>query len=296
MNTVMQKKSKKPVRRLVFKKTVKLVALNFFKHSVGQSAASLAYQLLFALFPLIIFISNLLGVMELDVHRITNVLDSFCPRLMVELIETYFEHISHTSSHVLMWFALVFSIWFPMRAANGLMDDVRRAYGLGKTDKPVLYIVKQLIYTAVFLVVIVLTLFLSTVGEEVLDFVNSILPKDSVQMSEYLVGLWQYLRFVPTGLLMFFSIGLLYSMPFDKAPKIRTVIPGIVFSVVLWLVVSIGFSFYVENFAYFSVIYGTLGAVIVLLIWLYLSAVILILGAELNAAIAKAKEELTEID
>ena len=59
---------------------------------------------------------------------------------------------------------------------------------------------------------------------------------------------------------------------------------------VVWLVVSIGFSVYVENFANYSVIYGTLGAVIVLLVWLYLTSFVLILGAEFNAALLHANE------
>ncbi len=67
--------------------------------------------------------------------------------------------------------------------------------------------------------------------------------------------------------------------------------PGIAAALTSWMIVSIGFSFYVENFANYSIIYGTLGAVIVLLIWLYMTAAILILGAELNVALLKVHSE-----
>ena len=77
----------------------------------------------------------------------------------------------------------------------------------------------------------------------------------------------------------------------DRKHRVRTVLPGVVLAMVVWLVVSIGFSVYVENFANYSVIYGTLGAVIVLLVWLYLTSFVLILGAEFNAALLCTNEK-----
>jgi len=261
------------------------MAKNFFEHNVGKNAAALAYYLLFALFPLLIFLSNLLGLLDLNVTAITQSLQSFLPSDIVGLIEAYLDHVSHTSSHVLLWFALVFSIWFPMRAVKGLMDDVRQAYHLGKPQRPIIYAFRQLIYTIVLLIVIALTLFLSTMGEQVLGYINRLLPENILNLSDHLLSLWQYLRFVPVGLLMFAALGTLYAASLDKRQPIRQTIPGITAALVSWMVVSIGFSFYVENFANYSLIYGTLGAVIVLLMWLYITAVILILGAELNAAL-----------
>ena len=201
------------------------------------------------------------------------------------IIETYLEYISNTSSHTLLWFSLVFSVWFPMRAAKGLMEDVRLAYGLGKPQNPAVFTIRRLIYTVVFLIVIVLTLLLSTLGEHVLVYIQSMLPGNVMRISDIYFALWQYLRFLPVGLLMFLAIGTLYSSSTDEKQPFKTILPGIFAALFSWLVVSVGFSFYVENFASYTVIYGTLGAVIVLMIWLYLTAGILILGAELNAAL-----------
>ncbi|MBQ8605291.1 MAG: YihY/virulence factor BrkB family protein [Clostridia bacterium] len=292
MSITKQKDTPQTAKNSVAKRAIAIVWKNFFEHKVGNNAAALAYNLLFALFPLSIFLSNLFGMMELDASSVSDALEKFMPQMAVDLIVTYFDYISHTSNHVLMWFALIFSIWFPMRAASVLMEGVRTAYGLKRPANPFLYTFKQLLYTLIFLVVIVLTLFLTTVGKEVLDYINGILLEltHSVQISGYFVAAWQYLRFLPAGLLMVLAIGTLYTVSLDKNPKIKSVIPGLMSALVSWLIGCLGFSFYVENFAYFSVIYGTLGAVIVLLMWLYFTALVLILGAELNAAIEQAKE------
>lgn len=269
----------------LFIPVLRLLVTNFFEHDVGKNAAALAYYLLFALFPLLIFISNVLGLLKLDISAIIQVLQRILPSDIVGLVETYLEHVSHTSSQVLLGFALVFSIWFPMRAAKGLMDDVRLAYHLDKPTDVVRYTVRQLAYTIVLLLVIGLTLLFSTLGKQVLGYINYLIPEQTMRISVYFIDIWQYLRFVPVGLLMYAALGTLYAASLDKRQPVKNFLPGMIAALSTWMIVSVGFSFYVENIANFSVIYGTLGAVIVLLMWLYMTAVILILGAELNAAI-----------
>lgn len=264
---------------------------NCYEHNVGKNAAALAYYLLFALFPLLIFASNFLGLLELNVSEIILNLNRILPTDAVGIIENYLDYISDNSSRTLMWFALVFSIWFPLRAVKGLMDDVRRAYGLGQPKKIVNYSVKQIVFTVLFLVVIVLTILLSILGENVINFIRGLLPESALSITDNQINLWQYLRFVPIALLMITAIGTLYSLSLDQRQKVKSILPGIASAVILWLILSIGFSFYVENFSSYSIIYGTLGAVMVLIVWLYMTSFVLILGAELNAAVYKTKRE-----
>ena len=269
------------------KQNVLLLIRNYGQHNVGKNAAALAYYLLFAIFPLLIFASNLLGLLELDVFSITQTLNSFLPKDVVGLIESYLDYISHASGHFLLWFSLVFSIWFPMRAVKGLMDDVRLAHHLSKPPNSLKYRLLQLIYTVVFLVVIILTLALSTLGEHVLGYIGRLLPENTPRISGFIPDFWQYLRFIPMALLMFAALGALYALSMDRRPPIRQIMPGIIAALISWMVISIGFSFYVENFAHYSLIYGTMGAMIVLLMWLYMTALVLILGAEFNAALTE---------
>lgn len=278
-----------PTGRSTVRPALRLLAANAMEHNAGKSAAALAYNLLFAIFPLLIFVNNLLGVLNLDVYAITQTLGQILPKDIVGLIESYLDYVTHTSGHLLLWFSLVFSIWFPMRAVKGLMDDVRQAYQLGKPPNLLKYWLRQLIYTVVFLVVIVLTLALSVLGEQVLGYISRLLPENMPRISGFIPDFWQYLRFVPMALLMLAALGALYALSMDKMPPIRQIFPGMAAALISWMLVSIGFSFYVENFASYSLIYGTMGAVIVLMMWLYMTAMILILGAELNAALMQVQ-------
>lgn len=256
------------------------LARRYTAHDVGQQSAAMAYYLLFTIFPMLIFISSLLGVLNLDLEGVANILSAFLPKTVVELGQTYLAYVSSTASTTILWFSLVFSIYFPARAANCLMRCVRQAYGLRRPDRPLLYRIRMLLFTVYLIVVIVLALVLMTMGQRVLQFfIGHLNP------SRPLLALWDTLRFVILGVLLFATLGLLYAMSQDHRQPAIYIVPGAVCSLVAWMLLSIGFSFYVENFANYSVIYGTLGAVIVLLVWLYLSATTLILGAELNGMI-----------
>ena len=116
-----------------------------------------------------------------------------------------------------------------------------------------------------------------------------------MQIPAVLLNLWQYLRFILLAAIMFGILGLLYVVSQDRKQPAKAILPGVAIAMTAWLIVSIGFSVYVENFANYSVIYGTLGAVIVLLMWLYMTSFILILGAEYNASLIAAGNESLEV-
>ncbi len=276
------------------RKTLRLVIRGYFSHDVGRNGAALAYYLLFALFPMLLFISNLLGLLRLDVAAVTDALAQFLPEDVVTLVEGYLRHVAQNSSPALFSFALVFTVYFPMRAANGLMRAVRRAYHLSRPARPFRYTVRQLLYTLVLLLAVALSLLFSTAGEWVMTKLLALFPAvEQLPVTEALLAVWYILRFVLLAVVMYAALATLYAISQDSRQPLRAMLPGTLGALIAWMAVSVGFSFYVEHFASYSVVYGTLGAVIALLIWLYLTAVILILGAELNAALqtVHAQEE-----
>ena len=246
----------------------------------------MAYYLLFMLFPFLIFLSSLLGLLEVDISGIARALDALLPSGVIDRVETYLRYVSETSSTAMLWFGLVFSIYFPMRAADCLMQAVRRAYRLGQPENQILYLVKVLLYTIFLLVTIALTLVLATVGRAALRFASRF-----VAVTEAFIDLWIGLRFLVLGVVVFAAVGILYAMAQDRRQPAGNVVPGVLVALLGWMAVSAAFSFYVENFANYSVIYGALGTVIVLMMWLNLTAAALIMGAEVNGVLMSMREE-----
>ena len=256
-----------------FLKGIYLMVRRYFDHHVGRDSAALTYYLLFALFPLLIFLSNLVGIMSVDISGFLYEIRAFIPQEAIEIIEQYFTYVSRDSSPRLLWFSLIFSIYFPYRAASSLLGSVRRAYGEHRPTQFLRYQFKLLLYTLSLILMVVLSIGLSVVGGRVLNYVSS-------------------LRFVIIGGIVFFLIAMMYGLA-QESHRMNRIWPGAVFSLVMWLVLSFLFSYYVENIARYSVIYGTLGAVIVLLLWLYLASVMLIMGAEFNSVLMVLRKQHT---
>lgn len=253
-------------------------------HNVARESAALAYHLLFSLFPILILISSLIGQFALDITGILRTLSMILPADVLSLVEYYLLYASENSNRSMLWFSLVFSVYFPMRATGSLMGAVRRAYELPPPGKRMRYAFRVAFYTALLLFSMVLTLLLSTLGKNAFASLTY-----TMGLPGRLVGLWEFSRLALLSLVAFGALAALYTAAQDERPRPRAILPGAVLSTLSWLAASVLYSFYAESFSNYDLIYGTLGAVVVLLIWLYLTALTLILGAEINALLAPSR-------
>ena len=256
----------------------------YYLHDVARDSAALTYYLLFAIFPLLIFVSTLLGVLELDIASITAVLAPILPSDVVDIIRTYLEYVAANQSRQLLWFSLVFSIWFPMRSTGCLMHSLRKAFGRSAPENILLGQLRTLLFTIWMIFVIGLTLALVVVGRRALYFLSGFLP-----LSETFISVWGYLRFIILGLVMAISLGILYQLALGQRRPLREVLPGVGSSLAAWLLLSMAFSYYVENMARYAQLYGSIATIVVVLLWLYMSGQVLILGAELSASLIHRK-------
>ena len=256
----------------------------YYLHDVARDSAALTYYLLFAIFPLLIFVSTLLGILELDVDSIVTGLRQIVPGDVAEVVRGYLEYVSGNASRQLMWFSLVFSIWFPMRAASCLMHSVRKAMGRGRPKNAVIGTLRNLIITAWLIVVIVVSLVLTTVGRRALAFVSGL-----VTLPAGFVNLWSSLRFVLLGVAVFSLLVPLYMLAQGERRPLREIVPGVAASLAVWMLLSFAFSYYVEHLARYTQLYGAIAAIVVVLLWLYMSGTIMIMGAEFNGAILEWK-------
>lgn len=268
---------------------VKLLVRRYLNHHVGTQAAALAFYLLFMIFPFLIFLSALLGLLNLDVGAILTALEGIVPAAAVEVIGMYLQHVQSHPSPSLAAFGLVFSIWFPTRAVSSLLRSVRTAYHLGPPKGAVGQGLKALICTALLITTVTVTLTALSVSDWLLAWAVR-----ELSLPRFAAVLWERLRFPVTASAGFFALSALYILAQDARPRWRHIWPGTVFALCGWLALSWGYNLYVENFANYSALYGSIGTIIVVLIWLNLSAVVLILGAEVNGILMHWNSEERE--
>jgi len=263
---------------------VTLLARRYYDHQVAHDSAALTYYLLFSLFPLLIFFNNLVGLLSFDPGALFTELLTVIPRDVVDLLEQYRAYVSRVSSRTLLWFSLVFTIYFPYRAVNALFLSVRKAYDVGMPRRFLRHQLRVLFYTILLIATIILSVAVASVGRRALEF-----AADYVYISDAAIVLWTRLRFVFLSAVLFVMIALLYALALDGKQLRRGIWPGVLASLAAWVGLSMLFSLYVEHAARYSLIYGSIGAIIVLLLWLYLSAFTLIMGAEFNSVLLDTK-------
>ncbi len=259
------------------KQIITLLLRRYFSHDVACQAAALVYYLLFSLFPLLILVSSLISTLIHDVPAIPDTLSAVLPESVLVIAETYLNYVSENVSRSMLWFSAVFSVWFPLRATRCLLRSVRIAYGLGKPKHKFRYHFRTVFFTVLLLTCLVTSLLLLSLGSRAAQAMMSVwsLPR-------YFPGLWGVLRFIFLSAVIFAAVFALYAAAQDERRPIYALLPGAALATPAWIAVSLGYSFYAEHISNYSAVYGALGAVIVLLIWLYLTAITLIMGAEFN--------------
>ncbi len=272
--------------RTAFGRIATAIVRRYFDHDVPRDSAALTYYLLFAVFPLLIFVSLLLGALQLDIASIAQSLSQFIPGDVVNIFTGYLDFVTKHSSSELLLFSLVFSIWFPMRAVGCLMHSMRKAVGRDRPQSMLRNMIYNFLFTLWLIVSIALALVLIVVGRRALVLLGRFLT-----LSPLFINAWNSLRFLVLALVMTVLLMLQHMLALGERRPLHEALPGIVTSLVLWMGLSLAFSYYVENRAHYAVLYGSIATTIVALLWMYMSATVFLLGAELNGALLEYKKE-----
>ena len=254
-------------------------------HRVASEGAALAFYLFFTFFPLCIFLSALLGVLALPNDAILEVLARFLPSDVVSLARRYLQHIELYSSLRLMAFGLLFSVFFPMRAANALLDAVRTAHGSGPEQNPVRALLGGLVYTLLLIAAIIATLLLISISSRAVLWLEANLGLPVIAGT-----LWNVLRFPVAAVLAFLALYMLYALGGGSIRDFRVFWPGALIALASWMIGSTVFSYALRIANHYSLFYGSLGTIIMLMVWLNFTSQMLILGAEVNAELSERRE------
>jgi membrane protein len=251
-------------------------------------AAQLAYYFLFALFPFFLFLTTLLGYLPIPnlLDRIMEVLAQLLPGDALRLVQDNLHELVTGQRGGLLSFGILAALWTSSSALTAIVDGLNRAYDVaeGRPFWRVRLIAMGL--TVGLSAFIVVALVLLTFGPQLGRWVA-----DLVGLGDFFTLAWNILRWpLIVGLLITAMAAVYYFGP-DVEQEWRWITPGSAFAVVGWLLASLGFAFYVNHFGSYNTTYGSIGAVIVLLTWMYLTGLFVLIGGEINAVIEHAAAE-----
>ncbi|WP_374965235.1 YihY/virulence factor BrkB family protein [Lysinibacillus sp. RS5] len=250
---------------------------------VSALAAQLAYFFLLSFFPLLIVLVTLLPYLNFDTTQVYAFLVNVMPDEVYRLIEDTLNEILTIRNSSLLSIGVLGTIWSASKGVNALIRALNKAYDT-ETRGSIIDRGLSLVFTIAFVIVIAVALLLPVFGQQIGHFLFSI-----VGIEEQFEIIWERLRWSMPLLLIFIVLMGIYWVVPNTSPRLKLigVWPGALFSTLAWLAVTYVFSFYISNFANYSATYGSIGGVIILMLWLYFTGIILIFGGILNATMQK---------
>ncbi|GGK06311.1 YihY/virulence factor BrkB family protein [Pseudomonas matsuisoli] len=260
---------------------IKRTVNEFIDDEMPTYAAALAYQMFFSLFPFLLFLIALLGYFDLQnfFDWLREQARLLLPGQAMEQVDTTLAQLQQQQAG-LFSISIVVALWTASAGVRSAMDAMNKAYDV-KEGRPVWKRVPlSIAYTIGLAILLQLSAGFMLIGPQVLNWMAHYVGLDQVT-----VLLWSVLRWPAAIGLSVFAVALVYWAAPDVRQKFRFITPGSVLSVFVWIVASVGFGYYVQNFSNYNAMYGSIGAIIVLMLYFYISAAVMLFGAELNAVI-----------
>ena len=254
---------------------------------VTALGAQLAFFFLLALFPLLIFMVTLLPYLNLEQDMLFNILRTYAPGEVYTLIEGTLNEVLNDRNGGLLSIGILATIWSASNGMNALIKSLNRSYSLEETRPFFIARGISVIFTLLLIILFVIALILPVFGEQIGIFLFSYLGYE-----QGFLTVWNNIRWTIPPVMIFVVFMLLYWIAPNRKLYLKSVIPGAIFATLGWIIVSLGFSIYVSSFANYSATYGSIGGIIVLMMWLYFSGTILMVGGQINAVMQERKEKL----
>lgn len=277
--------SRSPARRGVLS-ALKEAAREFLDDDMMTYAAALAFQVLLALFPFLIFLIALLGFLQLAdfFAYLREQATVLLPEQASAQINQVLDEVQQREGGLLS-FGIILAIWAASGGVRALTNALNMAYDVEEGRAAWKRIVLSVVYTVALAALLIAALALMILGPQVMGWIAGL-----AGLEQLFVTVWSWARWPVIVLLLMVVVAMIYTALPNVRQPFRLITPGAVLAVLVWVAASLGFSLYVQNFANYGATYGSLGAVVILLFYFFLSSAVLLFGAELNAVLLRRRE------
>ncbi|MEN1760970.1 YihY/virulence factor BrkB family protein [Anoxynatronum sibiricum] len=259
-------------------KALRLLGSRIQENELTALAAQSTYYLVLSFFPFLIFLITLISYTPLLQEEVLYQLQPFLPQEAFDLVMRNVRQMMEMPRGTLMSTGMITTVFLASNGVAALLRGINKAFR--NQEKRPFWKVRgmALIFTLVLAFTILLLLLMLVFGQLIGTYLFELLG-----ISQLFRKTWQWARIAASLAVMILVFTLFYTFSPQQRIKLRESLPGAVFTTIGWLVLSYGFAHYVNTFGNYSVTYGSIGGIIVLLTWLYLSSIVILLGGEINA-------------
>jgi membrane protein len=257
---------------------IREMARRFQKDEIPRLSAELAYYFLLSLFPFLIFLITLLAYLPIPHEDLLSIIRQYAPKEAIHLVEANVHRVMDEQNGRLLSLSIIGAIWSASNGMNAIVRAFNRAYDVVENRPFLVARGMSVLLTLGMIFVIIVALVLPVFGKMIGLFLFS-----AFGFSATFLTIWNAMRWVISSLILFVVFTVLYYFAPNKKLRCANVVRGAIFATIGWIITSLAFSYYVNHFANYAAMYGSLGGMIILMVWFYLSGMIIVLGGEMNA-------------
>lgn len=271
------------------------VTIFFFKGlqegAITTRASSLAFNFFLAFFPSIIVFFTLIPYMPIDgfqetlMEIISNILP---PSTNVATFETL-EDIINNQRGGLLSIGFILALYFSTNGMSSLIQAFNSSYHIRESESILKHQLLSIILTIILSALVFLTIILIIFGKATILYLIEYQTISQNQITLLNIAKWIILIFM-----LFIAITTIFNLGPSIKSKTKILSPGALLATLFIILTSVVFSYYIDNFSQYNKIYGSIGTLIIILLWIYFNAIILLIGFELNASIINAKKNLNK--
>ncbi len=261
---------------------IKNLVSRYFEHDVGQAGGQIAYFSLLSVFPFIIYMTTILAAINVSGKELMTFISSLLPPETTEFLDIYIADIANAHTPSIVSLSIITTIYSANRVVRSLENAVNKAYGSSKKRGFLHGISTSVLFTVCLAITVLAVIILTVVSENVFIYLLSF-----QSISSWVISHIMLLKWLLTILVMFLTVSSFYYYMPTKKVSYKSVIPGTITTILGTSIFSLIFNSYIKFTAGFSIIYSSIGAVFILIFWLYFAGIILVMGAEINCAIAE---------
>lgn len=247
--------------------------------NVFNGAAALGFYWTLAIFPAIILLMTVIPYLPIDRvdDAIMDLLGQALPGEAYDMVAEVVDQVTSERRGGLLSFSLLATLWAASTGMYAIMQQLNITYGVKEARSVVRGYATALALIVLFGVLVIGAFSLIVLGGIMQDWIGN-----RFGFTDVLLTFFGVFRWVVIVLALLLGVAMIYRYGPNVEQKFKFITPGSVFSVSLLIVASLGFAFYTNNFVNYDVIYGSIGAVIILMLWLYITGLVILVGSEIN--------------
>jgi membrane protein len=263
------------------------IQLRFKDDDIPALAAQLTYHLILAFFPFLIFLITLVACTPVTKNDVLSILYYILPSNTYTIVFDLIQQSVPLRSMTLLPIGMITALWIASGGVTALIRGLNKAYD--EKEKRPFWKLKGIsaLFTIGLVLAIILSISMLVFGKVLGEYVFNYLG-----ITNLFGAAWNIIRYIITLAFLTLIFIFLYRYLPHRQLNLKEALPGSIFSTVGWVLVSAAFSFYVNNFGSFTNMYGNIGGIILLLLWLYWINIIILLGGEINAALTFNKNSI----